>query len=231
MITSPNNLINKEYLSTLSHIIFCEICHNILLDPVQCCSCEQCYCRSCIEAAKPLHRQCLHCDSISFKKSVLMNKILSKCNFKCCQCGKHIMYVDLLNHYKLNCDKLDVAQKEKEITSTINEYDKRCKEIQRENVRLIQEIDVNNMNIKEDYEDIIITKYHPHPLLKAHDFDNEDDNNSDNSNNEFFCDVCKDDIKKPRISYYCDKCSFDYCERCYLSEIKQRDIDVKNLCP
>ena len=231
MITASHYLMKKDILSTLSDIVVCEICHNILLDPIQCCSCEQCYCRSCIEEAKPLQKACIHCDSMSFKKSILMKKILSKSNFKCSQCGKLIKYLDLADHYKLNCEKLDVAQKEKEIKSKIADYHKRCKEIQKENMKLIEDLDVNNMNIKEDYEDVIITKYHPHPLLKAHDYDNEDDNNSDNSNNMFFCDVCKDDIKKPRVSYYCDKCSFDYCDRCYLSEIKQRDTDIKHLCP
>ena len=93
---SPNDIYNKFSSENIIPLLMCQICLNILVSPVQCYVCNQCYCQSCIERNNNL---CPYkCPNPNFKKNIFVNNVLSTLKFKCKNgCDKSLIMINLRN--------------------------------------------------------------------------------------------------------------------------------------
>ena len=107
---SPNDIYNKFSSEKIIPLLMCQICLNILVSPVQCYVCNQCYCQSCIERNNNL---CPYkCPNPNFKKNIFVNNVLSTLKFKCKNgCDKIIDYDKLEKHYDEDCARNDFRKK------------------------------------------------------------------------------------------------------------------------
>ena len=102
MYVDNTNVSNKEYFETLSDFSMCTVCTGIVIEPVQCNKCENCFCKNCINQWCKNCKSCpMKCVSPEFKEpSRLIKNMLSKlifdCPIKCCD--SKIPYDDLLIH-------------------------------------------------------------------------------------------------------------------------------------
>jgi len=99
--------IPKECIENLpsSTSILCQICENVLDDPVICLSCEYNYCSACIDDFTAKNEgKCQHCNDIFSKGKLresspiwyMLNDLIVKCPGK--DCGQKIKYWEYLNH-------------------------------------------------------------------------------------------------------------------------------------
>ena len=96
-----SRVVNFVYLSSLEGIYKCNLCHNILNDPVDCVCCGHQFCNKCITT----YNCPFGCKNKILKPSSLSIKnVLSKIKFKCNNigCCQVILYAKLENH-DLNC--------------------------------------------------------------------------------------------------------------------------------
>ena len=98
------SVINKDFFENVKEMLTCCICTGVLVDPMQCSSCENCFCRSCIENwIKKAHTCPYKCSSPRIKEGGRMVKnLLEKLIFKCeNECGVvNLTYKKKIEHIK-----------------------------------------------------------------------------------------------------------------------------------
>lgn len=103
---------NTAFYESIKDIITCHICSGIMINPKECTSCQNSFCKRCIEEWKSLNNSCpFKCDEKEFKESSrplknLLEKLIFKCIF-CDKIGKDNTYKSFLIHIK-SCDKIRV---------------------------------------------------------------------------------------------------------------------------
>ena len=117
-LLSPDDIYNKSSSENIIPLLLCQICLHILISPVECDKCKQCYCQSCI---KKYNYLCPYrCKNPNFKENKFINKVLSTLKFKCKNgCNKIIGYDNLEKHYDEDCDKIDFKKKYKDLKRSI----------------------------------------------------------------------------------------------------------------
>lgn len=99
-----NRVINKENISSISELIKCKLCFNILVNPFDCESCGNTFCHNCIENLRINHKTCLFkCQNFQIKPSSFgITSLLSTLSFECKNkesgCKTAIPYLDVINH-------------------------------------------------------------------------------------------------------------------------------------
>ena len=117
MYIDPDLVINPETFKLIEQNVICPICSGVLISPIQCLGCENCFCQACIEDWKKRQggNDCpFKCNNPTFKNSRMIKNILSNVKFKCKNgCKQEIPYLELENHYKEKCrnNKTDYKQK------------------------------------------------------------------------------------------------------------------------
>ena len=207
MYVDPDLVINKENFKLIELNVICSICNGIVVAPVQCIECENCFCKSCIESWKKKagENSCpFRCKSPIFKNSRLIKNILSNIKFKCQNgCNQEIPYLELENHYEENCPniKVDYKQKYYEMKNKYLELLKKYNELENEFIKYKN--NSSNNHIGNDYK----SQYHNHILKNKI------------MNKQCVCDVCDCVIRdKEEKTYRCDECDFDVCEKCKILE-------------
>ena len=110
MYIDPDLVINKENFKLIEYNVVCSICNGIVVSPVQCLECENCFCQSCIEEWKKKQGKdsCpFRCKNPSFRNSRLIKDILSNLKFKCKNGCNQEIYV-MVNIKKKQKKDLDV---------------------------------------------------------------------------------------------------------------------------
>ena len=216
MYIDPDLIINKEIFKPIELNSVCSICSGIIIEPVQCLSCENSFCKDCLDdwKRKKGENSCpFRCSNPTFKNSRLIKNLLSNLKFKCQNgCKEEISYIDLLDHYKDKCSNLKIDYKQKYF-----EYKKKYEDL----LRKYNELEKNsisnsnllrgrpggqnqNINLKIGYK----SKYHSH-FLK----------NNTNRVEDWICDLCNGDYNaKAEVRFRCDECDFDICLKCILLE-------------
>jgi len=111
------DIVNKKYFEGIKSIVTCPICLDIIRNPVQCNSCQNCFCLNCIQR----NSQCpFRCQFSSFPESLLCKKLLSEIIIKC-KCGEEIGYDFIEKHKKEDCEYQDYKEKYLQLKK---EYDK-----------------------------------------------------------------------------------------------------------
>jgi hypothetical protein len=104
MYLDSSQIVNQDYYETVKDISTCIICAGIIIDPLQCLSCENCFCKNCINAWIKKSNTCpFKCAKIETKEaSRLVKNMMSRLIFKCplYSCERDIPYEDLSQHEK-----------------------------------------------------------------------------------------------------------------------------------
>ena len=125
---SPDDITNKGSCETILNLLICQVCFHIIVSPVQCEKCDQCFCEYCIKRNK---NNCPYkCSSTNFKKNRFVNNILSTLKFKCSNgCGKIIDYDNLGKHYDEECEKIDFKKKYLDLKKRLEKAKKKKEEL------------------------------------------------------------------------------------------------------
>ncbi len=124
MFIDPDSVINKEAFMLIEQNVICSICSGILVSPIQCLNCENCFCQLCWEEWKKKkgNNNCpFRCINPIFKNSRLIKNILSNIKFKCKNgCNEEIPYLELENHYEDKYPNLIIDYKQNIMNIKIN---------------------------------------------------------------------------------------------------------------
>lgn len=209
-LIEKSDIINIEEYKVIEQIVTCSICCSILIKPVQCIECENCFCLDCINDWKKKSDTCpFKCENTKYKESKLAKRILGIIKIKCKNgCGENINYNDIQSHYDEKCPKIDYRKKYFELK---NKYDKIIKE---------SKINIFNEDNKDNIEELnkrlipdfnFLSKHHKHKLGFV-----------TTSREGWKCNLCKTSLSNQVKSYYCTLCDYDLCQDCILKEKKEK---------
>ena len=96
-------IIENNYYNCFKDLVNCPICLNILIDPVICIKCQNCFCKKCINEWLKNNEKCPnYCSGPNFQEK---NKtLLSQLKFTCKKCKIVINYDDISKHH-ISCNK------------------------------------------------------------------------------------------------------------------------------
>jgi len=95
---------NNSNIQTITNILKCKICQNILLNPYDCSKCGNTFCYNCINNLKENNLPCpFNCKSFeitpsSFGLKKFLNQLKFECKYKNNGCKEIISYMDIENH-------------------------------------------------------------------------------------------------------------------------------------
>lgn len=95
------NIVNQNILESAHDIIICTICTGVVINPLQCSECDNCFCSTCIQKWNEKSVTCpFKCDFFSVKEpSRIIKNIFAKIIFTCPKgCSTHASYNDLHEH-------------------------------------------------------------------------------------------------------------------------------------
>ena len=226
MYCDPDLIINKEDYKSIESSAICSICSGIIINPVQCLECDNCFCKLCIDDWKKSkgENSCpFRCSKPKYKNSRLIKNILASLKFKCQNgCKIEIPYLEFEEHYKEKCPKIEINYKEK-----FFEYKKKYEDLLKKYTELEKKSNENmhtcggseeNRNQNKNLEKGLNSKFHPHFLY----------NKTNEEDDEWICDLCKSEYNpKTEGRFQCEKCDFDICLKCVLLE--QSGYPFKNI--
>lgn len=97
-------IIEDELYISIKDLIKCNICKNILKEPMQCKNCQKAYCKECFDNRLKNENKCYICGEQSeYIKSVDKAALLSNLKFLCKNCKHEIKYNEVSAHLKSGC--------------------------------------------------------------------------------------------------------------------------------
>jgi hypothetical protein len=155
---------NMAIYETVKDLVHCAICSCILIDPQQCVTCDNVFCKVCITDWHKKSKTCpMKCSNFSFKDSRITRNVLSRLIFKCpLKCSKDVGYDDYFTHEdgcelsKIECPCCKTVVKRTVINSSKNQYEEKINELKKEVDSLKQQL--NNMQPNPDYFPDIFSK-------------------------------------------------------------------------
>ena len=165
---SLNNIIKNSFYEVNKDEIECQICNLLIIGPMQCPECQNSLCSNCAISCK----QCPICrKQVNFKKSIMINKLLSKLSFECEKCKKEVLYDDLISHHEESgkCKILDSSGDDKYREKFFDSLEK-IKQLEIENSKLQNKVESMEYKLKfsedKSYETIQSLKSMNDFLLK-----------------------------------------------------------------
>ena len=192
-------VINKPLLDALDEIANCNICKNIVWNPMECNKCEHCFCKSCIDNWLSQSHTCpFKCSGMSFKESRMARSMLSNLLFKCNKCGEVVKYENYENHV-LSCPN----QNNRNTNNKVSKFDK-YDEVETEDHEHTLVIIKNNKMRKNEKSDIVSS-------------------NSLSNGSKYFwtCNQCKKNFALDVKSAFCEQCGYELCEECISHKVNQ----------
>ena len=99
-------LIKDENYLTFKPLIICNICNQILKNPMMCVKCQSNFCKTCIEKWSENYAKCpKNCENPNYKKNNDKIALLSLLKFKCKNCKSEVKYNDVQSHLNEGCSK------------------------------------------------------------------------------------------------------------------------------
>ena len=96
---NEETVINDDIYKAFNDSVICQICKNIIIEPMMCMHCQNVYCRQCINKWRIINAKCpLRCINPNYQISHDIAKILSNLKFKCKNCNNIFNYNDMKNH-------------------------------------------------------------------------------------------------------------------------------------
>ena len=106
-------LVDNQVNNALKSSVICPLCENILINPIMCMSCQNVYCKKCIDNSINKDKKC-SCDNPNYQKCIGRNSLLSQLKFICVGCFKEIGYDEAQKHHDSCCpDKTSENMKKK----------------------------------------------------------------------------------------------------------------------
>ena len=142
---SPDDIYNKNEVEKMKELLKCPICFNILISPVQCNKCNNCFCKLCIDKYQDSKIKCpFRCEFPLYLENKFVKNVLAILKFKCKNgCNQIIKYDDLEKHYEEECEKIDYKTKYKDILKKYKELKKEYDKIKPN----VNNMGINNMQI------------------------------------------------------------------------------------
>ena len=191
--------LNKPLLEALDEIANCNICKNIVCNPMECNKCEHCFCKTCIDNWLSQSHSCpFKCNGMSFKESRMARSMLGSLIFKCVRCGEVIKYENCESHFS-SCPFQSNRTLQKKKKSKFEKYDE------------------------------VETKEHEHVLsiIKSNQMrESLEDNNKSAQKYFWTCNICKKNYALDIMSAYCEECGFEECEECILRQDNQWFVHI-----
>ena len=228
MYIDPEFVINKEHFKLIEYNVICSICSGVVVSPIQCLECENCFCESCIgewKSEKGPNSCPFRCKNPSFRNSRLITNLLSNLKFKCKNgCNEEIPYLDLEAHYKGKCPKIaadkstneidyklkyleyknkyyDLLKINLELEKKLNEYKKNANNMSNSNSN------INNRDINNNSNEFK-SEFHTHILY-----------GKTGKDTVWICDICENVLKYSNEKRFnCEACDFDICLKCKILE-------------
>ena len=102
---NEETIIKNDTYNLFQDMIICQICQCMMIEPVMCISCQNHYCKKCIEGWKKKDSKCPNrCENTIYKDIIEKNRVITKFKFKCIKgCGAEIPFDDIKSHYNSNC--------------------------------------------------------------------------------------------------------------------------------
>ena len=206
-LKNENSILNKEYYKSIEKILKCSICLEIVYEPLQCQTCQNSFCKKCIENWRKQSNSNINCPfkcvNSNFVKSLIISQLLSGLKYKC-KCEKEILYDDFQKHLDLECIK--------------NNYQKKYINLKKEYDKIYDYFSKNSLFEKKQNEIVkniyIKSNKHHHRLSIILRF-----------KRGWVCDVCKKIFTDKIPSYYCSLCSFDLCYNCAKETLIEGEIN------
>lgn len=208
MYIDVGTIVNQEVYKQISQYTTCVICEGIAWNPVQCESCENCFCEECLVKWQKESKHCpFRCLNATYKKNKIINKLLSQLELNCQNgCGQVIKYDNLLNHYESECLMINYKEKIEEMSEKLKQMKKKTEEMKEIGKYMTSQIDYfakcNKLETKTGY-----CHHHSHVLIFG------------KRNNFWICDICNQHYRDVDKSFCCKQCDFDICCSCYLQEV------------
>ena len=226
MYIDPELVINKEHFKLIEYNVICSICSGVVVSPIQCLECENCFCESCIgdwRSQKGPNSCPFRCKNPSFRNSRLIKNLLSNLKFKCKNgCNEEIPYLDLEVHYKEKCPKLEEDKSKNEIDYKLKylEYKNKYYDLLKINLELEKKLDEYKRNANKMSNSNIMNSdisnnsnefksvFHTHILYEKTSPDTV-----------WLCDICRNEFKfSNKKKFNCEACDFDICLKCKILE-------------
>ena len=102
---NEDTIIKDSQYEAFKDMIFCPICECLMIEPVMCFTCQNQYCKKCLNDWKSRNNTCPNrCQNPIFKEVIGKNCLISKFKFNCIKgCGAEIPFEDINNHYSSDC--------------------------------------------------------------------------------------------------------------------------------
>lgn len=142
---NEEDIVNKEEYSKFKIdnqevSLLCPICECIFIDPYYCSSCQNSFCKSCLEHWKSKNNgECIYrCKNSKFAPSRMILPNLKRLRFKCQNgCNLEIEYQNIEEHYKNKCPKLAKNQFDRtDLVKNIELLQKENKALKKQNASL-----------------------------------------------------------------------------------------------
>jgi hypothetical protein len=142
MYLDSSEVLNTSVYQTVKDVVHCSICTGIIIEPQQCLSCDNCFCKECITNWQTKSKTCpMKCSNPTFKDSRIVRNVLSKLIFKCPKdCPQEVPYDVIFSHEN------DCANTTSECPSCSSKV-KRC-DIKGDNVKIINSLKEEILSLK-----------------------------------------------------------------------------------
>lgn len=197
MYVNKSLIVEVESYKLIEDLIQCEICKELLNNPIQCQKCENVFCSSCFEEFISRTCECpFKCKNPISKPCRIANNLLDNFSFKCINnCNSNIKYSHLEDHYHKICPNKNYKELIKSALVQINKF-------KQQNQQLNEQQQIKN---RTPYHCESTTHHHPLVLLSS-------------IRQLWICNVCSKQFSSVTKSYYCTLCDYDLCIDCYQKE-------------
>lgn len=102
---NDKTIIKDNIYELFKDSIICQICNNIMIEPLICLNCQNTFCRNCKEKLKENGENCPgKCQQPIIQNVIERNNNIKKFKFKCIKgCGEKIEFKDIQTHYSSDC--------------------------------------------------------------------------------------------------------------------------------
>ena len=186
-------VVNKPLLTALDEIAICNICKNIVWNPMECNKCEHCFCKTCIDNWLNQSRTCpFKCNNMTFNESRMARSMLSNLLFKCSNCGEVIKY----ENCELHSNTCSYKHNNK-YTSKRSKFDK------------YDEVEI------ETHEHALTIIKDAKMRKNKKSTSNNNDNPNNNTKYYWTCSICAKYYSLDIRSAVCETCTnYEVCEDC-----------------
>ena len=108
---NEKNVVNQEFYNEIKDSIICPICKDLMINPMMCMNCQNCFCKKCIQNWASINKRCPNrCQNPGYKRSIQINQLLSKLKIKCIRCNSTFNYDEMIKHFYSKCgtEKIDM---------------------------------------------------------------------------------------------------------------------------